>query len=127
MGSSRSVLADDKCNISINYKTGKIQVYKKAIDAIGQPRFVQFLIDPDTKKLYMRGTDRRENNCLVIPPESARKKNGYVLHGKYFIRKFSALAGWSLDRPHILVGVIMPSQNAVVFDLAKAVAVEKEN
>ena len=126
MESSRSASVDDKCNISINYRTGKIQVYKKAIDAIGQPRFVQFLIDPDTKKLYMRGTDTRENNCLVIPSESSRKKNGYVLHGKYFIKKISALVGWDIDRPHILVGVFMPSQNAVVFDLSKAVTVEND-
>jgi hypothetical protein len=62
----------------------------------------------------------------VVPSENDRKKNGYVLHGKYFIKKFSALAGWSLDKPHILVGAFIPSQNAVVFDLSRSFTVENE-
>ena len=122
-----SIQVEGKYNISINYRTDKIQVYKQAIVVLGTPRFVQFLIDPDAKRLYMRGTNTRENNCLVVPPENARKKNGYVLHGQYFIKKISELVGWSLDMPHILIGVYIPSQNAVVYDLSKAISARGGN
>ncbi len=106
-----------KYSIAINYRVDKVRVHKQTIEALGSPRFIQFLINPDEKLLYIRGTNTHQQNCLEVPSKDYRKKNQYVLHGRYFIKKLSELAGWSLDRPHTIQGEYNPDHNMIVFQL----------
>ena len=108
-------------SISINYRWAKVRVHKQTITVLGTPRFVQFLINPEDKLLYMRGTNSRDSNCLVVPPEDYRKRNQYVLNGKHFIKKLSGLVGWSLDRTYTIRGDYSPEYNMIVFRLEDAV------
>ena len=114
-----------KYNISINYRADTVRIHKKCIDILGTPRFVQFMINPDAKILYMYGTNTRSLNCLDVPPEEFSKRNQYTLHGRYFIKKLSELAGWSLDYPLIIFGEYDKQYNMIIFKLKEAI-VQKE-
>ena len=111
---------DESYSVSFNYLADTVRIYQKALGVLGMPRFLQFLINPESQTLYMRGTNSRDNNCLVVPSEDYRKRNCFVLHGRYFIKKVSTLAGWSLEQPYILPGKYMPEYNAIAFDLSDA-------
>lgn len=111
-----------KYNISINYRADTVRIHKQTIDILGTPRFVQFMINPDTKILYVQGTNTRSLNCLEVPSAEFRKRNQYTLHGRYFIKKLSDLAGWSLDCPHILQGEYDKDYNIVSFNLEEAIS-----
>ena len=107
--------------ISINYRADTVRVHKKCIDILGTPRFVQFMINPDAKILYMHGTNTRSLNCLDVPSEEFRKRNQYTLHGRYFIKKLSELAGRSLDYPLIIYGEYDGEYNMITFKLEDAI------
>lgn len=114
-----------KYNISLNYRAGTVRVHKKAVDVLGVPKFVQFLINQEARILYMRGINSRDNNCLEVPSAEFRKRNQYTLHGRYFIKKISELANWSLDCPYIIQGEFFPEHNIIVFKLDEAIAYNK--
>ena len=115
-----------KYSISINYLADTVRVHKKSIDVLGTPRFIQFMINPDAKVLYMKGTNTRSLNCIDVPSAEFRKRNQYTLHGRYFIKKLSELAGWSLEYPLVIYGDYDAEYNLIVFKLDEALIVSKK-
>ena len=53
------------------------------------------------------------------------RQNKGKLHGRYFIKKISALADWSLDCPYIIQGEFFSEHNIIVFKLDEAIACNK--
>ncbi len=109
---------ENKYSISFNYRIGKIRIFKPVITVLGIPTHLQFLLDPDEKVLYVRGTETSGVNCLEVPSEEHRKRNCCVLYGKTFIKKLSNLVGWSLLSPHIISGKYDETHNTLIFDLS---------
>lgn len=112
----------DGYNISLNYRAGTIRIYKQAIEVLGNPRFVQFYIRSDEKLIYMLGTDERAKSALEVPNKEELRDRCYELYGLHLIRWISRIAGWDLERPHILRGNFIPKYNAISFDLTKALS-----
>lgn len=108
-------------SISINYRADTVRIYKKVLSALGNPKYLQFLINPEAKILYMRGAGTSGVNCLEVPSDEFLKRNCCVLHGKSFIKKLSNLAGWSLKTRYVVKGTLETSHNTIVFDLSEAV------
>ena len=113
--------------ISFNYYAGKIRVYEKVVEVLGYPRFLQFLINPETRNLYLRGTDKRDINCLEVPDREFRKRNQCTLHGKSFIKRICTLSGWKLNKLHVLRGSYLPEYNMIVFPLADALELDSSS
>lgn len=109
---------ENKYSISFNYRIGKVRIYKPVITILGCPTHLQFLLDPDEKVLFVRGTEMSGVNSLEVPSEEHIKRNCCVLYGKSFIKKLSHLAGWSLMSPHIIRGQYVETHNTIVFDLS---------
>ena len=103
--------------ITINYQANTIRVFKSVFLAFDNPRYLQFWINPEVRKLFVRGTNVREENCLEIPPEAERKKSYYVFHGQRFIKRICHLAEWSVDQPHAMIGTYIERLNIVAFTL----------
>ena len=111
---------DKPLRISINYSANTFRVFKGVLDILENPRFLQFWINPETKLLYVRGTNSREKDCLEIPPAHERKKGYHVFFGQRFIKRFSLMAGWSLDKPHMITGTYLEDMHVLVFDLMES-------
>ena len=107
---------DSPLCITINYRASTIRVFKSVFLAFDNPRYLQFWINPDVRKLFVRGTNVREEHCLEIPPEAERKKSYYVFHGQRFIKRICHLADWSLDQPHAMIGTYIEDVGVVSFN-----------
>ena len=107
--------------ISFNYKHGTVRVYKKVIQALGNPKFIQFLIKPEDKLLFIVGLEKREHDSFpVVLSENSRHK-GMILNGQRFVRKISEIAGWSLDGTRVVAGTYIPEMNIFEFNLENVV------
>ena len=104
--------------ISFNYRADTVRIYKDTIKALGNPKYVRFMINPEYKRLYIQGSDTRDKNTLPVPEKGDRYC--FVLHGRYFIRKISALAGWSLDNSYVVNGMFLDGFNLVQYNLTDA-------
>ena len=107
--------------ISFNYRADTVRIYKDTIKALGNPKYVRFMINPDYKRLYIQGSDTRDKNTLPVPEKGDRYC--FVLHGRYFIRKISLLAGWSLDNSYVVNGTFLAEFNLVQYDLEDAMLI----
>lgn len=107
--------------ISFNYKHGKVRVYKKVIQALGTPKFIQFLIKPEDKLLFIVGLDHREHDSFPVVLSEDTRHGGMVLHGQRFVRKMSEIAGWSLEGSHVVGGTFIESSNMIEFDLTNVI------
>lgn len=103
--------------ISLNYKHGKVRVYKKVIHALGTPKFIQFLIMPEDKLLFIVGLDHREHDSFPVVLSEDIKHGGMVLHGQRFVRKMSEIGGWPLEGSHVIGGRFIDGSNMIEFDL----------
>ena len=107
--------------ISFNYKHGKVCVYKKVIKALGNPQFIQFLIKPDEKLLFIVGLDHREHDSFSVKQYSDHRDRGMVLNGQRFIKRISEIAGWTLEGTYIVGGTYIEEMNTFEFNLNNVV------
>lgn len=120
MDSQNNKVYQTKYNISFNHKYSKVRIYTSIIRALGDPPFIQILIQPSEKKLYIVGLEKREFDSFPVPNETILKRNGFNLHGKKFIRRISQIAGWDdLEKTHTLTGIFNDETKFMEFDLTK--------
>lgn len=103
--------------ISFSYKHGEVRVYKKVIQALSTPKFIQFLIKPEDKLLFIVGLNHREQDSFPVVRSEDTKHGGMVLYGQRFVRKISEIGGWSLERSHVIGGRFIEGRNMIEFDL----------
>lgn len=103
--------------LSFSYRHGKVRVYKKVILALGTPKYIQFLIKPADKLLYIVGLDHREHDSFPVILSEDTHQGGMVLHGQRFVRKISEVGGWSLEHSYVIGGNMIDGTNMIEFDL----------
>ena len=107
--------------ISFNYKHGKVRVYKKVIQGLGNPKFIQFLIKPEDKLLFIVGLDQREHDSFPVVLSDNSHRGGMVLNGQRFVKKMSEIAGWSLEGTYVVGGTYIKEMNMFEFNLENVV------
>lgn len=103
--------------VSFNYRFSKVRIQRPILDVLGRPKFIKMLLAPEEKLLYIVGIDEREKDCFPVPLDENMRHNGFVLHGQYFIKRISSIAGWELDRSHLISGEYDAERRSIVFDL----------
>lgn len=53
--------------ISLCQKWGKIRIFHSTIVALGEPRYIRFLFNPDKKGLVVQACARKEAECFRVP------------------------------------------------------------
>ena len=112
--------------ISFNYKHGKVRVYRSLIQTLGCPKYIQILIKPEDKLLFIVGLEQREQDCFPVVLSKDSRHSGMVLNGQRFIRRVSEIGGWSLDGSYVIGGTFLKEMNMIEFDLTNVLNREIE-
>ena len=107
--------------ISFNYKHGKVRIFKRVIQGLGNPKFIQFLIKPEDKLFFIVGLEHREHDSFPVAISQNKRNGGMVLNGQRFIRKISEISGWSLEGTYVVEGTYVEEMNMFKFNLTNAV------
>ena len=107
--------------ISFNYKHGKVRIFKRVIQSLGNPKFIQFLIKPEDQLFFIVGLEHREHDSFPVVISQNKRNGGMVLNGQRFIRKISEISGWSLEGTYVVDGTYVEEMNMFKFNLANAV------
>lgn len=108
--------------LSFNFKHGKVRVFKKVILALGTPKYIQFLIKPKDKLLFIVGLDHREHDSFPVVLSENTRRGGMVLHGQRFVRKMSEIGGWSPADAHVIGGTFIEEGGMIEFDLTNVIS-----
>ena len=119
--SSEPIKEPNQNKISFNYKHGKVRVYKKVLQSLHNPQFIQFLIKPEEKLLFIVGLEHREHDSFPVAQYAYSGNQGLVLNGQRFIKKMSEIAGWTLDSSYVVYGTYIAEMNMFEFNLTNAV------
>ena len=107
--------------ISFNYKHGKVRIFKRVIQGLGNPKFIQFLIKPEDKLFFIVGLEHREHDSFPVVIFQNKRNGGMVLNGQRFIRKISEISGWLLEGTYVVEGTYVEEMNMFKFNLTNAV------
>ena len=104
--------------IFIDQKRYRIRIYKRTIHLLGDPKFIQLLINPDDLVVAVRAADRAGSMTHRIVWSSFASKQSYELTSKYLIQKIrQACTNWQVGESYRLFGEIISGENIARFDL----------
>ena len=98
-----------------------ILLNKTVLDQLGQPRQVQLLINEEQEMLLLKSCSVEDREAVVIPPLPPEQ---FEVSGPSLLKRLRRLAGWSDNRPRQIIGIPIPTHNAIAFDLQTAIPVQ---
>ena len=115
------------CRLSFSSKQGKVRIYKGVLSALGEPRFIQFLINPEKKMLILCGSNTRLSECIEVPSKEYQARNGFVLNGHGFIRRIFSIMRWAPLGTYLVDGIYDKDLSCVVFALEQNTLIERDD
>lgn len=112
----------DQPAICIDLKKYRIRIHKLTLHMLGDPKFIQLLINPEDLILAIRAADCSESMTHRIVLKNFVGKPSYELTSMPLIKKLqSVCANWNAGESYRLNGEMVPSQNMALFDLQNVV------
>ena len=111
--------------ISFNLKWSKILIFHKTIVALGNPRFIYFMLNPDKKCLAVAASDHKTRESFKVPDYSEIDEPDweFKINSLPLISHIYECCEWNAERTYRADGVLYVDQGLVEFDLAGAFAI----
>lgn len=106
--------------MSIDTKRSRIRIHKAMLHQLGDPQYIQLLVDPDGMSVAVRCVDTPLFGDAVHAVGRKRLCSdfSYEIYSRFFVAKLSSLAT-AMGEGHLyhMRGKVMPSLGMAVFDL----------
>lgn len=104
--------------ISIDQNRNRIRIYKRTLHLLGDPTFIQLLVNPGSLTIVIRSSKQAESMSHRIVWKNLFGRQSCELYSKYLIKELHKVcANWETDKTYRLLGTLIPSENIVQFDL----------
>lgn len=116
--------------ISFYLRSSTIRVFNAAVRKIGQPRFIRFMINPDTMQLAMLPAVKKDFQSFRVPKglySSHVGNDAMQVHSQKLCRALAFQLGWELDRSYRVPGKVFEEQQIARFDLCRASVIRRIN
>ena len=113
-------MEDTHVTLSVDMKKHRIRLHKVTYRLIGQPKYIQLLVNPDAKVVAVRAVDKmsKENQAYKINKVRMDSDNSYELYSRSFVEKLWELTdGLDSGYAYRMNGKVYLSQNTAVFSL----------
>lgn len=106
--------------ITIDLKKYRIRIHKSSLHKIGDPGYIQLLVNPANKKVAIRALETCYSNdeSHRVRKQVMASDNSYEIYSRKFMTDLSHLVG-KLDKGccYHLSGCVIESEKLLVFDL----------
>ena len=114
------MISNDGLSLGIDLKYFRMRIPRKTLQELGNPGFIQFMVNPSTKVIALRpvaGMSMPDQTCRVDWRQMNEK--GYIeVKSKFFLQTLCAgIAGMTEGRSYKMFGMSIPSEGIVVFPL----------
>lgn len=114
--------------MAVDLKKYGIRIHKTVFRLIGEPKYIQLLVNPTARYVAIRGVEESYSRDQTHKVNKRRMEtaHGYEIYCKDLMRKLCMVVG-GLDEGHgyRLTGRIVPEENMAVFSLDTLQRVEK--
>lgn len=108
-GNSREPLTLTLC-----LEEDSILISRAILDALGQPRQVQMLINDEQKMLLLQACTVEDREAVVVPQQPLSL---FEMSGHSLLKRIRKLTGWTDNRARVLCGNYIPTHRVIVFNL----------
>ena len=106
--------------MSIDTKRSRIRIHKAMLHQLDDPKYIQFLVDPNGMAVAVRCVDAPLFGDAVHAVSRGRLRSdlSYEIYSRFFVAKLSSLVP-VMGEGHLyhMRGEVIPSQRMAVFDL----------
>lgn len=104
--------------LSIDFKKGRIRIHKKTLHLLGDPEYVQLLINPSNRTLAIKCADSKDHLAHRITETDLSSKKSYELHSKELIRSIQSLHYDPKDkRSYRIPGYLIAQEKMALFKM----------
>lgn len=110
----------EQANLSIDLRKSRIRIHKAMLHKLGDPQFIQLLVNPSAMEVAIRSVDVPGTGEPVhkITEKKLRSDNSYEIYSRSFLLKLSELVS-SINEAgsYRMSGKVLPAQGMAVFYL----------
>ena len=106
--------------VSIDFKRSRVRIYKESLHLIGDPNYIQLMVNVEQRLVAIRGIDRdtRGSHSHKINHTKFNSEMCFEIYSQSFVSKLrSAFDGFEGDCTYRLTGTVFPNDRAVVFEI----------
>ena len=106
--------------MSVDLKKYRIRIHKATIQQLGDPKYIQLLVNPKTMEVAIRSVDKTftGDQAHKIDIHRMKSDNSYEIYSRTFTTKLcEIIGGLEANYSYRFFGNILPAQKATVFSL----------
>lgn len=93
---------------------------------LGNPNYINMMIDTDGKRIAIVKSDEKAEAAVKFSSPTKEKKNVINVAFKAAHAAVRNLMGWNDDTSYRVIGVSVPEENAIIYNLTQAVVLTKK-
>ena len=107
--------------ILIDLKKDRIRIYKKTLHAIGDPKYILLLVNPEERAIVILRSDMDDQRAVRLPQARFNDKQCFELHSKALIQNLRCMsADWVDDYSYRIYGDVVDSEGVAQFCISDA-------
>ena len=110
-------MTDNTLAISLDMKKHRIRVHKAALHQIGDPKYIQFLVDPKDRIVGIIPASQKSMGAVKITRSRMKSDESIEVYSQPFLVRLYALAGLNPSDAYRVRGKVIPGQNLLAFYL----------
>lgn len=112
----------NKTRISFYLRNNTIRVFTSALRVLDKPKYVRFLINPNTLKMAMTEYDQKEFTSFKVSRKifEDSKDKSFRIMSKKLCTLIANRMNWNPEKSYWVEGRIYPEQKVVVYDLTSS-------
>ena len=89
-------------SISFYYKEGRIRLSYSALERLGKPKYIRFLLSILENKIIIMGSETKDSDCVKVNYSLKALSRGLLIYSKLFVEKIFISADWNLYEIYIV-------------------------
>ncbi len=111
--------------LSIDLKKGRIRIHKNTLHALGDPDYIQILINPETQVIAIRKCTTKDKLYHHIKWKVLASNQCYEIHSKMLMNMIDQMClNYTPGHTYRILGKPYPKDKLVAFQISDSVDIE---
>jgi hypothetical protein len=111
--------------MSISIKWGKLRIFHATIMALGEPKYIRFLFNPDKKLLAVQSCKRKVAESFRVPKYNPENW-AFTIKSQPMMQMLWTSCGWDDEKTYRITGTFFGEFDLVEFDLTQAAVISAD-
>ena len=108
--------------ILIDLKRNRIRIYKRTLHAIGDPKYILLLVNPEDLTVVILRSDQNDQRAVHLPQARFNDKQCFELHSKALIQNLRSMCeDWIDDYSYRIYGEVIKDEGVAQFCISESV------